>query len=358
MKPKILYLLPYFNLAGTEIHVVELIKELRKEYEILVVSPRGKGFVLLEENKIPYKEIPFLSFFNFQKYKKILKLTIEDFNPNLIHIHGAHELVYISKKISPNIPVLFTCHGYATSFPSIDYFLSAFINNKWGDRVICVSDYGRRFLRKMGLSENKLVLIHNGISETSEKWDLPLRIDGFIIGTVARLSKSKGINYLISAFSIVEKDYKDIKLVLIGDGEERKNLEKLAEKLKVRDKVYFLGSLPHAKYYIKNFKIFVLPSLSEFLSLSLLEALSLKVPVIATRVGGTFEIIEDGVNGILVPPRDSKSLALAIEKLIKDDNLREKLAEKGYERFCKEFTLESMIEKTKNIYKYFLNSSR
>lgn len=358
MKPKILYLLPYFNLAGTEIHVIELIKGLRNKYEVLIVSPKGNGIILLDENKISYKEIFYLSFFNFQGYKKRLRLIIEDFNPNLIHIHGAHELVYICKKISPKIPVIFTCHGYATYFPFIDYFLSAIINNRWGDKVICVSNYDRNFLIKMGLSNRKLILIYNGISEVSEKRDLPLKIDGFIIGTVARLSKSKGINYLISAFSTLEKKYKDIRLVIIGDGEERENLERLTEKLKIKDKIYFLGSIPNAKYYIKNFQIFVIPSLFEILSISILEALSSKVPVVATRVGGTPEIIEDGICGILVPPKDSKGLALAIEKLIKDEKFREKMAEEGYKRFCEEFILEKMVIRTEKVYNELLNSSK
>ncbi|MGB9857720.1 MAG: glycosyltransferase family 4 protein [Dictyoglomaceae bacterium] len=357
MKAKILYLLPYFNLAGTEMHVVELNKALRDKYEVLIVSPKGKGVILLRENKIPYKEISFLSPFNFKEYKEKLRSIIKEFKPNIIHVHSAHELVYIVRKISSKIPVIFTCHGYATSLPSIDYFLSAFINNRWGDKVICVSDYDKKLLIKMGLSEKKIVLIHNGISEVLEVKDLPIKINGFIIGTIARLAKSKGINYLISAFSILEKKYNNIKLVIIGDGEERENLERLAKKLKVENKVYFLGSIPNARYYIKNFQIFVLPSLFEFLSISILEALSSKVPVIATRVGGTPEIIKNGDSGILVPPKDSKALAVAIERLINNKNLRIKLAEQGYKRFLEEFTLEKMVEKTDRVYEEILLSS-
>ncbi|MBC7319130.1 glycosyltransferase family 4 protein [bacterium] len=357
MNPKILYLLPYFGVAGTEIHTLELAKFLKDDYQILVVAPYGKGINLLKENDISYKEIIPLTFANIRRYKKILKCIIEEFDPNIIHVHGAHELVYISKSIAPNIPVIFTCHGYATFLPFIDYKISAFINKRWGDKVIAVSNYEKENLIKAGLPIDKITLIYNGISETLEKRELPIKLEGFIIGTAARLTKSKGIRYLIEAFSYLYDKYRGINLVIIGDGEEREKLEESAKKLNVKDRTFFLGALPNARFYFRDFHIFVLPSLFEALGIVILEAISQKVPVIATNIGGIPEIIEDGKTGLLVPPKDSLTLARAMEKLIKNKELREYLGEEGNKRYKERFTLEAMVIKTKEVYKVLLDCS-
>ncbi len=223
--------------------------------------------------------------------------------------------------------------------------------------MICVSQFDKNKLIKRGLPSQKIVLIHNGISEDFQKKELPIKVDGIIIGTCARLSKTKGINYLIEAFSILSKKYKDINLIIIGDGEERKKLEVLAEKLKIKHKTYFLGALPKAREYIGNFNIFVLPSIFEPFGISILEALSSKVPIVATKVGGIVEIIEDGISGMLVPPKDS--LSYAIEKLLLDKDLRGNIAEKGYKKFLEKFTARKIVDETIKVYEeILLNSSK
>jgi glycosyltransferase involved in cell wall biosynthesis len=348
---RIFYLLPYFELAGTESHLLELAKGMMERYDILVGTPYGKGVELLLRFGIPYKQLPSLTFSNVREYKHSLKFILEEFSPDIIHIHGAHELVFIAKGLSPSTPVVFTCHGYGTNYPWIDYSLSAYIGNKWADRVIAVSNYDRDFLIRRGLDKNKISVIYNGISEVEERKALPVTLKGLVIGTAARLTKIKGINYLIEAFSFLVKKYRELSLAILGDGEERKTLENLTGKLGIRESVYFLGSIPNAKSYFTNFDIFVLPSLMDFLPISILEALSVGRAVVATKVGGIPEIIEDGKSGILVPAKDSRTLAEAIEVLIVDRGLREMIGENGYKRFREGFTVERMVEKTNEIYK-------
>ncbi len=357
MKHKILYLLPYFEIAGTEVHVIELVKSFKDEYKILVVAPYGKGITLLKEGNITYREIIPLTFTNTKNYKRELKYIIEEFSPSIIHVHGAHELVYISKSVASSIPVIFTCHGYNTFLPFIDYKIATLINRKWGDSVIAVSNYDREKLIKAGLPVDKITLIYNGVSESKERRELPINIEGVIIGTAVRLTKSKGVRYLIEAFSYLYNKHREVNLVIIGDGEERNILEELTKRLNIEDRVFFLGALPNAKLYFSNFHIFVLPSLIEALPISILEAISQKVPVIATNVGGIPEIIENGKAGLLVPPQDSLALAQAIEKLLSDKKLIEYLKEEGYRRYRERFTLEGMIIKTKEVYQNLLNRS-
>jgi len=353
MAQKILYILPFMNLGGTEVHTVELIKGVRSEYETLVAGPDGRGISLLEKNKIPYINLPGLTPFNVKRYRDILKSILEDYKPDLVHIQGRYEPAFFSKMLHPSIPVILTCHGYGSSIALWDYTLTAVTGNKWADKVITVCKNDKELLIKLGLEPQKVTLIYNGISTIEEKNALP-QINGFKIGTVASLIKRKGLNYLIEAISLVSKKIKDIGLFIIGEGEERKNLEALVKRLKIKDYIYFLGGLPFARSYINNFDIFVLPSLFESLPVSIIEAYAEKKAVIASNVGGISELVIDGETGILVPPKDSKALASAIERLIRDEKLRERLAENGYNRFIKNFTFEVMVEKTRKIYKDIL----
>ncbi len=353
MAQKILYILPFMNLGGTEVHTVELIKGIMSEYEVLVAGPDGAGISLLEKNKIPYTNLPGLTTFNVRRYRDILKGILKDYKPDLVHIQGRYEPVYFSKKIFPSTPVILTCHGYGNSIAFLDYSLTAITGNRWADRVITVCNNDRELLIKLGLSPNKITLIYNGISSIEEKKPLSYS-KGFKIGTIASLIKRKGLNYLIEAVDIVSKKIKDIGLFIIGEGKERSHLETLVKRLKIKDYIYFLGGIPLARSYINNFDIFVLPSLFESLPVSIIEAYAERKAVIASNVGGIPELVIDGETGILVPPRDSKALASAIEKLIMDDKLREKLAENGYNRFIKNFTFEVMVEKTRSVYRDIL----
>lgn len=356
MKNKILFLLPYFNIAGTEIHAIELANALKDRRKIKIVAPYGKGVELLSQYNISYSQIPMLSFLNYRKYIRSLKEIILDFKPEIIHVHGAHELTYLVRKTFSSIPVIFTCHGYNSDFPLLDYKLSAFFNNKYSDKVIAVSNYEKMNLLRGGLSEDKVVVIYNGVHENKKGKDLPIKIDGFIIGTCARLTKKKGIRYLIEAFQRIREKHKDVHLVIIGDGKEKKNLERLV--LQSNKKyIHFLGNLPEASSYFHNFHLFVLPSLNESFGIVILEAMSQKIPVIATKVGGIPEIVVDGETGILVPPKDVKNLAEAILELYRNKELRDKIGERGYVRYKEKFTVEKMVEKTLKIYEDILFSS-
>ncbi|MDO8601159.1 MAG: glycosyltransferase family 4 protein [bacterium] len=142
--------------------------------------------------------------------------------------------------------------------------------------------------------------------------------DGFIVMTVARLEKVKGIDYLIRAFArpgLLGRP--GLKLFVIGDGSERKNLENLTKELGLGESVKFVGQiLPEGiPEYLAMADCFVLPSLKEGFGIAILEAMAASVPVVATRVGGILDIIKDGETGILVEPKDPESIAQAIYKI-------------------------------------------
>lgn len=148
--------------------------------------------------------------------------------------------------------------------------------------------------------------------------------------TVARLIPIKGISYLIKAMTSV----KDAKLLIIGDGSERRMLERLALKLGLGNNVSFIGWIDHGYLfweYLQQSTVFVLPSLSEGCPRAIIEAMACGLPVVATKVGGVSEVIVDGVNGFFVPPRDEKALAEAIEKALSDTNFQKEASVKNRE---------------------------
>jgi glycosyltransferase involved in cell wall biosynthesis len=141
--------------------------------------------------------------------------------------------------------------------------------------------------------------------------------------TVARLDPIKGLDYLIRAMLFVENGT----LTIVGGGKERERLEALSKSLNLNNRIIFVGTTPHSKVwdYLQEATLFVLPSISEGFPRALLEAMACGLPIVATRVGGTPELIIDNVNGLLVPARDERALAEAITLVLNDHRLQEKM---------------------------------
>ncbi len=175
-----------------------------------------------------------------------------------------------------------------------------------------------------GIGCRNVEVIPNGIDlrrfenldRQKSRQDLGLR-EEFAIMTVARLEKVKGVNYLIEAMAKGKLPEINCRLLIIGDGSERKNLGSLAEKLNLKERVWFLGEIPNEQIpsYLAAVDCFVLPSLREGFGIVLLEAQAAGVPVVGTKVGGILDIIEDGQTGLLVGPQSSQQIAEAVHKI-------------------------------------------
>jgi len=140
---------------------------------------------------------------------------------------------------------------------------------------------------------------------------------GFVVITVARLERVKGIEYLIKSISIIKSQIPNLTCLIIGDGSERKNLENLVERLGLKERVKFLGEIPNEKIpeHLAGADCFVLPSLREGFGIVILEAQAAGIPVIGTKVGGILDLIEDGKTGLLVEPKNPQAIADAIGKI-------------------------------------------
>lgn len=207
---------------------------------------------------------------------------------------------------------------------------------KSADVVVAISKPGIKFCKKLGA--RKVVLIHNAINvkEFSVKREVEKKTNIVYVG---RLIQAKGVQDLIRAVKGL-----DVKLTLIGEGNWSKKLYKLAEENKVD--VKFAGTLKQiaVKKELSKATLFVNPSYSEGLPTSVLEAGAVGVPVIATDVGGTSEIIDDGKNGFLIPAKNIEMLRDRIQKLVKDKKLQIKFS-KAIKEKVKEFDWSESVEK-------------
>jgi glycosyltransferase involved in cell wall biosynthesis len=156
---------------------------------------------------------------------------------------------------------------------------------------------------------------------------LPRSFTDFQILCVTRITPRKGIRYLIEAFSRLSKKYPNLNLQIVGEGNEKNNLEKLVRKLGIEKQINFIGLLPHEKLpaYYQSACVYVLPSQNEGMSNSMLEALSSGLPLLATDTGGTQELIENGVNGFVLKMKSAQDIAEKLEILIKNEELRKSM---------------------------------
>jgi L-malate glycosyltransferase len=222
--------------------------------------------------------------------------------------------------------------GYSDRFPLIYFFLRPIFRLIWKKAEAVVSN--SEGLRELALKTNRsqeISIIYNRID--TEKFlpassDQPKK-DFVITPGASRITARKGLNFLVEAVSILAPKYENIRLKIMGDGNERENLEKLVEKLKLKDKIQFLGRIPREKTpaYYQEASVFVLPSLNEGMSNAMLEALASGLPILATDTGGAKELVADGENGYILKMKNSKDIAEKLEGLIKDENLRKQMGE-------------------------------
>jgi glycosyltransferase involved in cell wall biosynthesis len=193
-------------------------------------------------------------------------------------------------------------------------------------------------------------------ARTEARHEFGIPDDAFLIGLVGRLSPEKGgVDTLIRAVYRLYSQRPDVRLLIVGDGPVRVELEKLNTELQARAQepsspVVFAGARQDIPQLLGAIDIFVLPSLNEALPIVILEAMSVGLPVVATSVGGVPEIVQDGVTGLLVPPGAEDALLDALSRLAHDPMLRGKLAQAGREQVRANFTINQMARNVETIY--------
>ncbi|MDQ3005536.1 MAG: glycosyltransferase family 4 protein [Chloroflexota bacterium] len=237
-----------------------------------------------------------------------------------------------------------------------------FLLGRFCDRVIAVSEKTRlHYLQSGGLPHDKVITLYNGVdisrfknmdaTQTGKlKRELQLPLNSRIIMTVAVLREPKGIQFMIRALPGILEQCPDVHYLIVGDGVHRATLSDLAAGLSIKDHITFAGHRTDIPNLLASCDIFVLPTLKDALPTVLIEALAAEKPIIASDVGGVPEIIESGVNGLLVEPGDPSKLADACLQLLKDNALRSQIVQAGSATLRQRFSIDLQIEQLSRVY--------
>ena len=317
-------------------------------------------------------------------HEKLLKNSLPHFPVRMragIDIVAAWKISRISKAINAKILHMHTAHAHSLGFLNslllkvpvnivsrrVDFKIKqnpfSRIKYTYPEKYITVSGAIREILISGGVPASKVAVVHSGIDLKTYKNVKPvylpagLRIDNIKktikIVNVAALTYQKDHETLIKAMDIVNKvnrQNNNFLLIIAGEGELKNSLMKLRNKLKLQDKVIFAGFREDALSLINFADIFVMSSRYEGLGTSIIDAMSLKKPVIATETGGIPELITGGKNGLLVPRENPQALADAIIRLMQDKNLQKKLSLQAF-KDAHNFSIEKTVNKTIEVYR-------
>jgi len=366
---KILLVVPEDKIVGgTETHVLSLIKGLKERgHQVYLIS--NGPFLIDNAVRLQCKKysLPVNSFVQLPYAIFSIAKILRSNNFDIIHSHGvlatiashfARKLA-VGKLTSCTVPLIFTKHGIRESYFSI---LGLRLAARFADKLITVSKADKFSLLCKGIAESKLQVVYNGVALDSidqidhhnvQNIKHKFRLDqaNIIIGSIGNLKPPKGHRYLLLAAQKLKTSISDFKLLLIGDGELRFALERMAKALKIEDNVVFMGRRSDIADLLQCIDIFVLASLREGLPMALIEAMAARKAVICTSVGGIPEIIRNRFNGILVPVKDVDSLAQAMITLSHDRSQITRLGSNARDWARKYLSLAAMIGKLERIYK-------
>ena len=264
------------------------------------------------------------------------------------------------------IPLVATVHGK-------HYFWEKWrrcLAYRWVSRqatMVAVSEDLKQFIvEKVGACPERITVLYNGVDVPMPpkqvevdacRKELRLPQGDQIVGVVGNLYPVKGHQYLIEGIPAVLKKCPNTSFVFAGRGQLEKELKDQVHRLGLDERVHFLGLRQDISTILALLDVFVLPSLSEGLSMAILEAMMAGKPVIATRVGGNPEIVLDGETGFLVPPRDSQTLADQLVTLLTDKEQAAQFAARGKRRAEEQFSLKTMVHAYQSLYDKCLRSN-
>lgn len=349
MRRHVLFILSSFNIGGAEIDVLNLSRELiKKEYRVTIASQGGELEKELPEavNHLSM-DIPsrnqWVSFLNKLKlFFYCLFHSVSIINPqSLKGVLGAA----IAAKVL-GIPMIATIHNLHNG----KYLKQAVrLLNRVPDVTLFVSEYERQKFLDAGLKPEHSGVMYSGINlkRYLPEFEQPEKP---VIGMIGRLSAEKGSIYGIEAFSMIHREFPEAKLMIVGDGPERKNLEKAVHEQRLEDKVEFLGARNDVPEIMSKMSFLILPSLTESLSVVAREAMATGKPVISSDVGGMAELIEHQTNGLLVPATDTDRLASAMRELLGDPSKVEKYGKEARQKIERHFSINVWSQKMELFY--------
>lgn len=296
-----------------------------------------------------------------------LRKEIAKFRPDIIHAHD-YKTNFLALLCRPkSARLVTTVHGYVSRGGRLElYYKIDMFSLKRMDHIVTVSDDLQEQVTQMGIDSDTVTLVDNAIDMVEfsrksavekAKRQLGFRSDRFLIGAVGRLAKEKGFDLLISAVERLIEGGLDVELTIIGEGDQREQLEAQIAASGHADRFHLLGYRSDTIALYEAMDLYVLSSLREGLPNVLLEAMAMEVPVVATKIAGVPKLIQDRENGLLVNSGSVDELEQAIKEILKNDSLREMLVGKARKTIETEFSFSVRMDKIRKIYDQVLAKS-
>ena len=340
-------------------HENEIIKRLREDGVQLVNVVLNEKITSVYRDEIKGGPLAFLTYARYL-IEGILRVRtlLKKYEIDMLHPHdNLSKIIGGFAMRTSGGKVVAHCHDLLReSF--IDSFLK-FYQLIFMNRIIAVSESARKTFSVLGKIPDKVSVIHNGIDMSIYNCEIKPPVlkkvvieEGCVVlGIIAVFDECKGHLHLFEAISkMVAAGISGFVCLVIGDGREREGLAEFVRARGLEKHIIFLGYRNDIAELLTIIDIVVVPSLKESFGMTALEAMAMKVPVVATNVGGLPEIIDNNVTGILVPPGDANSLSRAIVALMNNDELRKKMGVAGRLNVENKFSLENNVRKTEEIY--------
>lgn len=366
MARTVLHLIETGGPGGAERMMVQLAAGLGPEYDSEAALIRDSWLgTALKERGVPVTMLrhePHRSFVlrDLATLHDIVRL-IRERQVTLLHTHEffMNTVGLVASRLT-GIPLVATVHGQ-NYYPDRFHRRGSYgLVGRFAQQMVTVSQYVRRFLaERTGIPLDRIRVVPNGVPVDEEpsqekvaalRKSLGLDQQSRVVVTVGSLYPVKGHTYLIQAALRIVRECPHVIFLIVGRGGLRGELEAQALRLGVTPYLRFLGHREDVRDLLAVSDVFVLPSLSEGMPLSVLEAMAAGVPPVATQVGGISEVIEDGKTGLLVPPRDSDALARSIATLLEDRILTKEIGESARHVVASRFSLTTMIQTYQEIY--------
>lgn len=371
---RIMHIISGGDVGGAKTHVLSLLKGLKQRHEILLVCfVEGPFAAEACGMGIPVQVMADCGF--LASRDKILQL-IRNKKMELVHCHGSRaNLMGWLLKRNLEVPVITTIH----SDPKLDYLGRPLSNLTYGtanrmalrrmDHWVCVSERLRDALIESGKDPQNIFTIVNGVDFVNipqvvprdafwKSLNFPVEESNIVFGIAARVSPVKDIGTLIRAFAKAVAQEPGIRLAIAGDGEQRQELEQLAQDICPAGTVLFAGWLQDTGSFFSSLDVNMLTSLSEGLPYAIPEGARMHCPTIATRVGAIPRIVVDGETGFLVTPGDVDTLAERMVQIARDGPLRRKMGDAIYECVRRSYSADAMVRAQEEIYETILRRRR
>jgi glycosyltransferase involved in cell wall biosynthesis len=343
--------------GGTEHLVVEICKRLTKSFEVTVccLDDRGAWAADAAAHGVEVVALHRPSGFQPEVGRRIARVAAER-SVDLLHCHQYSPFVYgrIAKYWNPRLQLVYTEHGRLSDAPPT--WKRRLVNpvlSRFDGAIVAVSEELRRYMLEARFPAARVAVIRNGIEagprpspadRHAARRALGIAAETFVAVSVARLDPVKDFGTLLDAFATVRRRAAGARLLIVGDGPERAAIAERAAQPDLDGAVHLIGFRSDVRALIAAADVYVNSSISEGISITILEAMAAGLPVVATAVGGTPEVLANGAGGLLVPSRDAERLASAILALAADPQRRAVLGAAARRRLETSFTIDRMVD--------------